>query len=305
MIGVPMSARVFLTGIGLLLLASPADAQNAEPAPVATAAWSDSTRSLAICLGNPNWFVTVIPTGVNLGELAAPTLITEGARHASRNLHVDSHRRICLLETKKTIDSQTPLPLAGSPVPKAGERLRCMHGTRACETTVAGKDRLYRGEPLSHPMLRVRVADVEAFCRPGAPLVNDEGEIEGILTDRKLATAGEAHAIPAAQLRKLIREVKRYDRSGPVWVGLVFHNESSTPEVIQVRADSPADEAGIRAGDVVIALNQTEIEDLDDLVEAIHSLPAGEKAEVAVLRGLEERTLSLVPRFAASATAAR
>ena len=92
--------------------------------------------------------------------------------------------------------------------------------------------------------------------------------------------------------------MKRFERTGPVRIGVLLHEQSSTPEILEVRTGSPASEAGFAEGDVVLSLNKIAISDLDDLVEAIHNLPAGEKATFGVLRGLSKKEIEVVPEFA-------
>ena len=103
----------------------------------------------------------------------------------------------------------------------------------------------------------------------------------------------------------LLEDMKRHQHSGPVWIGLVFHNESSSPEVLEVKSDSPAAGAGLQKGDVITAMNGTEIESLGDLIESIHHLAAGEPSKVRVLRGLEEKEVEMTPQFAGTVPESR
>lgn len=54
--------------------------------------------------------------------------------------------------------------------------------------------------------------------------------------------------------------------------------------VSEVSEDSPAEAAGIKAGDVIVAINDEEVEDSDDVVEIIDDLEEGDNIKVAVLR---------------------
>jgi predicted metalloprotease with PDZ domain len=103
----------------------------------------------------------------------------------------------------------------------------------------------------------------------------------------------------------IVEDMKRHQHSGPVWIGLIFHNESSSPEVLEVKSDSPAAGAGLQKGDVITAMNGTEIESLGDLIESIHHLAAGEPSKVRVLRGLEEKEVEMTPQFAGTVPESR
>lgn len=64
--------------------------------------------------------------------------------------------------------------------------------------------------------------------------------------------------------------------------------------VLQVVAGSPAEGAGIRPGDVIVALDETPIGSVDDLHRFLSHAPIGDVVRVSVLRGgqrLELRAL--------------
>lgn len=72
--------------------------------------------------------------------------------------------------------------------------------------------------------------------------------------------------------------------------------ELSTDEgalVNRVEEDSPADEAGIRRGDVIVSLNGKSIEDSGELIDAVRSLTPGKDVDVIVLRGDDRKKISV------------
>jgi len=277
----------------------------AETGTTVTVVWADGGESPGVCVEKENWFISVIPATVALESLKTVALRGPDATVESRILHLDTEQRLCLIEASPGLGETRIVALSSDETPKAGEHAECISGKSTCLTTVAGKDWAYRGKRFPLPLLRLRVSEAGPHCRAGTPLVGENGELMAILTGQELEASGEVYAIPVARVRKMIEDVKRHKRSGPVWVGLVFHNESSIPEVIEVKSGSPAEEGGVKPGDVILALNEIEIETLDDLVEAIHNLAAGEETKLKVLRGLEEARLVMVPRFATVTSAAR
>ena len=63
--------------------------------------------------------------------------------------------------------------------------------------------------------------------------------------------------------------------------------------VNRVEEESPADEAGIRRGDVIVSLNGKNIEDSGELIDAVRSLKPGKDVDVIVLRGDERKKMSV------------
>ena len=62
------------------------------------------------------------------------------------------------------------------------------------------------------------------------------------------------------------------------------------------RAGSAADRAGLRAGDIIVALDGATITGADDLIRALTGDKIGRSVALDVLRGTERLTLSLVPQ---------
>jgi hypothetical protein len=267
--------------------------------------WTGGIESPGVCVDRPSWFVSVVPKSVAIEGLASATLLDANASVEGRILHLDPVHRLCLIEVPSGLGPVRPVPLSEGANPKAGDQAHCVSGRSACLSTVAGKDWSYRGETFAYPLLRLRVAESKTHCDAGTVLVNEQGELLAILTCQETETEGEVYAIPAARVRKVVEDMKRHQHSGPVWIGLVFHNESSSPEVLEVKSDSPAAGAGLQKGDVITAMNGTEIESLGDLIESIHHLAAGEPSKVRVLRGLEEKEFEMTPQFAGTVPESR
>ncbi len=83
---------------------------------------------------------------------------------------------------------------------------------------------------------------------------------------------------------------------GPVFGVVPEFGETEPPGVRigGVRPGSPADRAGVRAGDVIVRFAGVEVKTLDDLVFALRSRRAGDRVEVVVIRDGRERALSAV-----------
>jgi len=63
--------------------------------------------------------------------------------------------------------------------------------------------------------------------------------------------------------------------------------------VEKVLEDSPAEEAGINAGDVIIEINGEEVSDVDDVIDEISDLDEGDVAEITVLRKGSKKTFAV------------
>jgi S1-C subfamily serine protease len=71
--------------------------------------------------------------------------------------------------------------------------------------------------------------------------------------------------------------------------------QDSAVMVGTVEPGSAADRAGLRPGDIIVALDGATIAGADDLVRALTGDKIGRTVAVDVLRGIERLTLDLVP----------
>jgi len=140
----------------------------------------------------------------------------------------------------------------------------------------------------------------------GGALVDLDGTLVGINTaiiGPSGGNVGIGFAVPVNMARAVMDQLVRYGevRRGRLGIGI----QDVTPDlaeamgleaargavVNQVEPDSPAEEAGLEPGDVVVAVDGREIRDAADLRNRVGLLPVGEDVEVTVLRDGERRTV--------------
>ncbi len=170
---------------------------------------------------------------------------------------------------------------------------------------VSAVDRAFRG-----PRGRRIAGSVEhtaplARGSSGGPVVNRAGQLVGLNTHR----LGEGFyvALPAdAELRGRIDALARGEsparpRLGigiaPGGVARKLRRAVGLPErdgllVRVVEEASPADRAGVRAGDLVVAVDGQPVSDADQLYEALDRV-SGPSLALGIVRGVEERTVTV------------
>ncbi len=117
----------------------------------------------------------------------------------------------------------------------------------------------------------------------GGPLLNVLGELVGINT----AIIGDAQnigfAIPVDQLRSLLPDLLDVERRYRVTSGLTF--ASGEPKVASVQRGSPAERAGVAAGDVVRAVNGGPVSEAVDFWIALIGRSPGDVLRLELARG--------------------
>ncbi|MFF1638453.1 S1C family serine protease [Streptomyces sp. NPDC058246] len=143
----------------------------------------------------------------------------------------------------------------------------------------------------------------------GGALVNLDGQVIGIptlaATDPDLgdsAAPGIGFAIPASTVKtiadQIIKEGKVTDsgRAGLGITGRTVVNDDYQPAgvaVVEVRSGGGADKAGIRPGDVIIKVGDTDVTTIISLSEALAAEKPGDRTKVTFVRGGNEETVDV------------
>jgi S1-C subfamily serine protease len=158
------------------------------------------------------------------------------------------------------------------------------------------------------------VIQTDAALNPGnsgGPLATSSGEIIGVNTAIILPAQGICFAIAintatyvAGRLIKDGRIRRGYlgvaGQNVPVHRRLVRgHNllASSGVLVVSLESNSPAFQAGVRDGDIIVGFDEHPISDIDVLHRLLTEFPSKQAAALAVLRGTERLVLQVVPEF--------
>jgi putative serine protease PepD len=133
----------------------------------------------------------------------------------------------------------------------------------------------------------------------GGPLLNAGGQVIGV--NSQIATAGGGNgsvgigfAVPASTVREVLPQLERGAAPEHAYLGLATGQSSNGGvQVGQVTAGGPAADAGIQAGDVVTEVDGDQVNDPDDVAQAIEDNEPGDRVEVRVERGGSEQTIEV------------
>jgi S1-C subfamily serine protease len=159
------------------------------------------------------------------------------------------------------------------------------------------------------------VVQTDAALNPGnsgGPLLNTRGEVVGVNTAMIRPAQGLCFAIGMRTAGFVVSRLVRDGRIQRSYIGMAgqnvpllrrlvrFHDLAVDTGVlvISVEPGSPAAEAGVRDGDLVVRFGETWVERVDDLHRLLTEERAGEPVPLTVLRGTERRTITVVPALA-------
>lgn len=139
----------------------------------------------------------------------------------------------------------------------------------------------------------------------GGPLLNLNGEVVGINTAIVASGQGIGFAIPINLARGIIEQLKKTGEVTRGWLGVAiqdlspelaeYHSLEAGQGVLIARVfpGDPADQAGIKAKDIILSVNGQKIKDSRDLTSLIADLEIGRKANIKVLREGKEKNFSV------------
>ena len=143
----------------------------------------------------------------------------------------------------------------------------------------------------------------------GGPLVSSHGEVVGINTAIITGAQGICFAIAANTAKFVLGELVRHGRVRRGYIGIsaaqtrlprrIRHvagvAQESAVVVSGVEPASPADRAGLVAGDVLLALDGQAVTGADDLIRLLTGEKIGRGIEIEVLRDGVRKRLALTP----------
>ena len=138
----------------------------------------------------------------------------------------------------------------------------------------------------------------------GGPLVDMEGRLLGITSHIKAKTnwgqsSGIGFATKISEINKILpalKEGKKIEKSKEPFIGIVPVDGEEDVEgvrIAQVIPNSPAEEAGLKEGDIIIELDGKKLADAYELQKEISSRKIGDEVRVKYKRGDEVKEVKM------------
>jgi S1-C subfamily serine protease len=266
--------------------------------------------------GQAGWFVL---TNNHVIAQARPDQITINAAdgrlfHPSR-VWADPESDVAVLRLEG-VNQLTAAPLGDSERVRVGQWVLAIGSPFGLNQTVTHGivSARERGQISLGSTIRIKdFLQTDAAINPGSsggPLVNLEGEVVGVNTaiaSHNGTNSGVAFSIPINLVKQVMRQLLEKGNVTRGFLGMQLAQSFEPGDALQlgldrvqgarvevVYAGTPADQAGLRANDVVLHVDATLIRNENHLINLISELPPGKKVRLEIWRDRRTQVLEAV-----------
>ena len=142
----------------------------------------------------------------------------------------------------------------------------------------------------------------------GGPLFNLEGEVIGVnsqIFTRSGGSIGLSFAIPSSVVRNVVAQIQETGEVERGWLGVSIQDVDRNladsfgldrPRgalIAQVGKDSPAENAGLASGDIIVSFDGHAVETSSDLPHIVGLIAPGTSVEAVIMRDGKERSIEV------------
>ncbi|HET9684468.1 MAG TPA: trypsin-like peptidase domain-containing protein [Gemmatimonadaceae bacterium] len=241
------------------------------------------------------------------GATSISVMLRDGTTYPARTLGTDETNDLAVLKVDAKSLPVAPLGdsnnlLVGEWAIAIGNPYGFMLGNSEPSVTMGvisgvGRNLVARGEG---PSAYFDMIQTDASINPGnsgGPLVNADGEVIGVNSSIYSTSGGSiglGFAIPINRARRVAEDLLTHGRVRRPWIGVQLEElRTQNPrdlivrgaQVASVAPSSPAQQAGMRPGDIIVRLADRGIRNRFDWEAALLDLRVGDKVPLVVRRG--------------------
>ena len=240
-----------------------------------------------------------------------------GESYEAEIVGTDESSDLAVIRLKDAADLDlTPIEIGDSSDLNVGEWVMAIGSPFGNEQSVSTGivSALYRSTALpstSGTSIYANMIQTDAAINPGnsgGALVNDHGELIGInsvIESYSGSSSGVGFAIPVNYAMNIAQQI--IDGKTPVhpYLGVTLTSVNALSarkdnlsvnegaRVVEVAEGGPAAEAGIKADDIITKIDDTAVNSADSLIIAMHTYEVGDKVNLTVVRGKEEKKIEV------------
>jgi serine protease Do len=223
--------------------------------------------------------------------------LSDGRRFTGKVIGADNRVDLALIRIDGA-SSLPVLPLGDSNALRVGEFVLALGHPFGLEQSVSFGIVSRKGAPLTVAAPGFDFIQTDAAINPGnsgGPLVNMAGQVVGV-NSMAARNGSIGFAIPSNLVKMLVPQLATKGKVEWGWLGVSIAEVTDEdvprlklrePRGVLVRGvmpGEPADKGGVRAEDVIVAVDGTQLESPRDLQRVVSSTPVGKRVRVMLMR---------------------
>jgi putative serine protease PepD len=130
----------------------------------------------------------------------------------------------------------------------------------------------------------------------GGPLLDAAGNVVGVVSQIQSENGGNigiGYAVPSDTVRKVVDTLKTGGQVEHAYLGVKLQQTDDGIRLSDVNNGDPGQKAGLESGDVVLEVDGMTVESASDIQRAVDAHEPGDKLELKIDRGGDERTVTV------------
>jgi len=237
------------------------------------------------------------------GAASVRVRFVKGGPVSARIVGTDPSTDLALLKVSSNSGDLRPLPLGSSSSLKVGQPAVAIGSPFGLEGTLTTGvvSAVERTIEAPNQFSIDNVVQTDAAINPGnsgGPLLDASGRVVGVnaqIATTTQANSGVGFAIPINVAKQIVPDLKAGREITRPYVGVETRNATSGvgATVNRVVSGGPADDAGLRAGDLILKVGDRDVEKSADVSIAISENKPGDTVAVQIRRDGDEQTIQL------------
>ena len=278
------------------------------------------------------WFLQPVPqTGAGTGVIIAPdgyivtnnhvvegaqkvtVTLSDGKTFEASKVYSDSQTDLAVVQISASnlpylhlLDSSLEQLHDLDPVVAVGNALALPGGPTWTEGVVSNLGRSIEEDT---GVVLDNMIQTDAAINPGnsgGPLVDMAGQVVGLNTAIASSAENIGFAISTDTIIPVVRSLIENGQVARPWLGVQVMTVTSAVQsyynlsvdkgalIAKVTSGSPADKAGLRAGDVITKVDSKDISTAEDLISAIGSHQIGDQVKIVYYRGSQQKLVPML-----------
>jgi serine protease Do len=158
--------------------------------------------------------------------------------------------------------------------------------------TLGGKDRVGVRRDNQRVVLLLQFNGTVGSGEQGAPLLDSQGRVVGVMVGELASVEGApvspvavvGFAVPAEIAQRVVNDLRTKGRAEHAWLGIDYQGLPTGVVVRRVALNSPAQQAGIQVGDIIMQFNDKPIRTASDLTRELYFAQPNQRITLTVRR---------------------